>query len=201
MGTASKPWHAEDGVARHGNTTGEFDVEGDHLNMPDKRAADEAIARAEALVRCFEEGSVLRVHAERSLEKAREVLEHSDDPEQHGRPFPAFFRLIAGHGAEDLRALQEDFRIVNDETRAEKKGELEAFWTKEHNEFFGGLFDLRVKAALLRGLGSDNVELDCPSQGCPRECDALVTINGKMRAVEATVLSISNDEQETICTA
>jgi len=158
---------------------------------------NEIISQAEALTGCLGDDGLLKAKALSSLKQARQMAERSDDPEQYAGPFPAFFCLIVRHDEADLRALQEDFRIVHANTRPEKRGELESFWLKDHNEFHGGLFDMRVKAALLSGLGGDCVTLDHQPPGGERECDAFLTHSGRQVAVEATVLSVCGYERES----
>lgn len=157
---------------------------------------NDIIERGEDLIACFEEGSVLRERAEDSLKRARETAQQSEDPEDYGGPFPPFFCLMVDDGEERLKALERDFDLVRGHTRAEKQGELDAFWSKNHNEFHGGLFDMRVKAALLRGISVESVTLDHQPAGGDRECDAVVTLNERQMAVEATVLSTCEYERE-----
>lgn len=152
---------------------------------------------AEALVAQLADG-IVRKAAVDSFAKARDMEGPSTGTPTSSDRFPQLICLLARHtGTAAFQALEDDIQLVLDNTNPKGQQALAAFLSEGHNEFYGGLFDLYVKAALLRGLGPANVTLDSRPQGSARGCDAMIRLGGRQIAVEATVLSVCDDERET----
>jgi hypothetical protein len=121
----------------------------------------------------------------------------SDDPTSYNGPFGGLFCFMDNNGGEACRQLEADLTLVGSATERDKRSRLTAFLSAPWNEFRAGVFEVYLKACLLRRLGQANVALDWAAAAGARECDAKVLLDELPVIIEATVLSTSDEEKET----